>query len=270
VKTMGDRPDAPEGAKSASIRNRTPSKWWESFFGEDYVLMYGSALTPELSAQQVEFACRELSLRRGSLLLDLCCGFGRHLRWFLARGIRAYGVERSACQIAKARRPEQARILRGDARALPFDAGFDGVVCMYTSFGYFDDAGNRRQATESFRALKPGGRLLIDNQNPGAYLSRLQPVRRVQDGMTTTTVTEEFEYDGKTRRLYSRKEVATPTRAREYFFSLQTYTSEELAQLLEETGFVIESTCGDYEGSPYSDSSPRLILVARKPRSGLI
>lgn len=47
-------------------------------------------------------------------------------------------------------------------RDLPWAGRFDAAYCVGNSFGYLDDAGNRRFLRAVAAALKPGGRFLLD------------------------------------------------------------------------------------------------------------
>lgn len=51
-------------------------------------------------------------------------------------------------------------------RVLRYEAEFDCVVNWFTSFGYFD-ASTNRAVLRAFRpALRPGGRLVLEQRNP--------------------------------------------------------------------------------------------------------
>lgn len=62
-----------------------------------------------------------------------------------------------------------------DLRELAYTARFDVVINWFTSFGYFDDAGNQRTLENFRRALRPGGKLLIEQHNRDAVVRRLAP-----------------------------------------------------------------------------------------------
>ncbi|HFE52341.1 MAG TPA: hypothetical protein ENK07_02795 [Bacteroidetes bacterium] len=51
------------------------------------------------------------------------------------------------------------------------------------------------------------------------------------------------------------------TRVRE---SVRCYTLDELRDRLERASLALEHVYGDFDGQPYSETSPRLICIARK------
>ncbi len=129
-------------------------------------------------------------------MLDLACGHGRHA-WALAGGAGwVCGVDRAAAYLRKAARPASpASFVRGDVRALPFRPGaFDAAYSWYSSLFMFDDATNAAVLAEAARAVRPGGRVLVQHANPLrlALTPRDAARRTLPDG---STVEEASEFD---------------------------------------------------------------------------
>lgn len=165
--------------------------WTDAYYGALYLDSVAGLLGPERSALEAEAIARGLGLRAGERVLDLACGWGRHLPPLAARGVRVVGLERSEAYAARA----AGRVVRGDVRALPFaDAAFDAAYSWYASLLMFDDATNLACLAEAARVLRPGGRLLVQHANPLALAARPhESARRVlPDG---SVVTEESVYD---------------------------------------------------------------------------
>jgi SAM-dependent methyltransferase len=90
---------------------------------DDYAARNGTP-SPDLLAFQAAFAG---ALPGQRVVADVGCGPGHHTAWFAARGVRAFGVDRSAGMAARAR-SAGVPVVRGDLRALPLrDASLDGV-----------------------------------------------------------------------------------------------------------------------------------------------
>jgi len=90
--------------------------------------------------------------------LDLCCGTGAGLRVLrpLCRG-QITGVDFSAGMLAQARSAHTgARLVRADARALPFAGAFDLVV-SFGALGHFLPPERPALFAGVHRALRPGG-----------------------------------------------------------------------------------------------------------------
>jgi SAM-dependent methyltransferase len=122
-----------------------------------------------------------LALGKGTTLLDVGCGEGRHtLSAWLRAPIHAVGLDLSARDLATARArqadfsgqaPEGAQVefLRASALAMPFpDASFDVVICSEVLEHIHDYRG---VLAEIDRVLRPGGRLAVSV--PRAWPERL-------------------------------------------------------------------------------------------------
>lgn len=98
-------------------------------------------------------------------LLDVGCGGGLLLRDAHATGCRTTGIDHSPAMVELAReRAPHARVVDGDARAMPFaDASFTAVSMSVVLF-LLDDPG--AVLRECHRVLRPGGRLAVYTTAP--------------------------------------------------------------------------------------------------------
>lgn len=241
------------------------ANWFESAFDALYPVVYAHR-SVEAAAHEARFAAGAVALAPGDALLDLCCGSGRHLGHLTEIAPDATGLDFSADLLRVARRAvgNRARLVRGDMRALPFEAAFDVLLNFFTSFGYFqDDAENAGAVRQAARALKPGGRFFIDYLNPALVEATLVPhSRREQDGFL---IHEERWIDPVARRvnkttLVTRDEEVV-TRAAE---SVRLYPIGEMTALLGGHGLCVDRVMGGYDGGAYSPASPRMILVGKR------
>jgi ubiquinone/menaquinone biosynthesis C-methylase UbiE len=96
-------------------------------------------------------------------VLEVAIGTGLNLPVY-PEGITLVGIEWSPAMLQRARRRAEelgrsARLLEGDAQALPFDDdSFDTVVCTFSLCAIPD---HRRAVAEMKRVLRPGGQLLL-------------------------------------------------------------------------------------------------------------
>jgi len=123
-----------------------------------------------------------LELQQGDRVLDLACGSGVHAVRLAQHGLHVLGVDIASSLIAHCRQQAAeagvttARFEQGDMRQLPYQAGFDAVLLLSGSFGFFDDTTNQDLLARMVRALRPGGRVLIDVFDPTTMVVR--PPRR--------------------------------------------------------------------------------------------
>jgi SAM-dependent methyltransferase len=142
------------------------AEWYKHFFYGIALDFWRAAVAPNTLAE-VEYVQGMLNAGKGSRLLDIPCGEGRHARELAARGFHVTGVDLADENIRDGQAAAKARGVKiewrqSDMRDLPWTAEFDGAYCLGNSFGYLDDPGMRDFVQAVGRALKPGGRFVID------------------------------------------------------------------------------------------------------------
>ena len=79
-----------------------------SFFDDEYIALWASALSPQRTAREVDQLWSLLALAPGMRVLDAPCGYGRISRGLAERGATVLGVDASQAQLDHAER------MRGD------------------------------------------------------------------------------------------------------------------------------------------------------------
>jgi SAM-dependent methyltransferase len=141
--------------------------WWQTFFTGPMADGWLRAMPEETTQQEADFVEQVLQVAAPARLLDVPCGGGRHAHALAARGYQMTAVDVSPHFLAAARaRPVggtgQVAWEQRDMRDLPWAGAFDGAYSMGNSFGYLDDQGNADFLSAVARALKPGGRFVLD------------------------------------------------------------------------------------------------------------
>lgn len=240
--------------------------WWESWFGEEYLDLYPHRDLAS-ARREAAFALEHLPARP-TPLLDLCCGSGRHSLPLAEAGCPPVGLDYSAplLNLAQRRNPDLP-LVRGDMRALPFrDGCFRAVVNFFTSFGYFlGEVENVAVVGEIERVLEGGGAFLCDTFGRDAVLTRLVPEEHRFCGDREYRIRR--WWNAGSARLEKEIEVRRAGSTEIFRESVRAYTADELVALLQGAGLRVEATWGDFDAAPVGPDSPRLIVLARKPRS---
>ncbi len=114
----------------------------------------------------------------GSRLLDVGCGEGALLDWFLRRGADAFGLDPQPARLEQAaRRIGPGRCVAGRGEMLPFgDAAFDAVV-FFNSLHHLPEPAMAGALVEARRVLRDGGRLVVvEPLAEGGYFEVMRPV----------------------------------------------------------------------------------------------
>lgn len=247
--------------------------WFETFFGPDYFEIYRDLFPAEKTAAEVEGVVALLALPPGARVLDLACGQGRHAIPLAERGFAVTGYDLSETLLSRARadaaaRGMSVRWIRGDMRALPFDAEFDAVINVFTAFGYFaDEADDVETLRRVGRALVPGGRFLLETLHRDALLARFQP-HVAYTTSNGTRVERDYVWDLARDVIEDRAAVIRPdgTRA-EYASALRVRSLSVLLALVREAGLEPVAWYGGLEGGPLQRDSRRLVLVSVRPEA---
>src|SRR2546421_5304071 len=211
--------------------------WYQAFFGENYLRIYGPFLSPERTEQDVEGIVKLLALPPGSTILDLCCGHGRHAIPLAQQGYRVTGQDLSEVFLQRARvaadaQHVQVRWVHGDMRTIPFENAFDAVINIFTAFGYLEsDDEDQQVLVQVHKALKPGGLFLLEIIHREGLIRRYEPfgVARHDDGLI---VIEERRFNLMTSRNETRVTTIDPDgRRTEYTHAVRIYTPTELVRL---------------------------------------
>jgi SAM-dependent methyltransferase len=227
--------------------------WYQEWFGEEYLELYSHRDEHE-ARQQVAFVVEQFGAIRGAVL-DLACGMGRHMQELEAAGYRAIGCDLSYVLLRTGR---SAHVARADMRNLPFcTSSFGGLVNFFTSFGYFaSEDENHQVVREMARVLEHGAPFLFDYLNVHRELQKL--VQRETRGEAEI----ERWFDGNDRSFNKRITIGQ----KRYLERVRGYDLAEISTMFSSSQLAIRAAFGDFEGSPFTNSSPRLILVGSKAR----
>lgn len=254
------------GSRSREGRRALGRDWTPGYFGSTYLKAYHQ---DPLTKAQVDGIERLLGLTPGTRVLDLCCGYGRHSLEITRRGYEVVGFDLSSTLLERARREAareglRVRFVQGDMRALPFTSEFDVVVNLFTSFGYFDDRADDLKALRgAARALRPGGRLLMDLLNKEWLVRHFEP--RFWDETPAGAVLNDLVFDFPTGRLRNTR-ILIPARGprRRLVSSIRIYTLAEIVHLLREAGLAFATAYGGFSGEAYGMDTFRMIVIAEK------
>ena len=240
---------------------------WSSEAGRVVALDAGRAMLELFDDAQAETVWRLLDLQPGMEVLDLACGHGRIANRLAQRGARVTGLDATPLFLEHARRDAAKRgievdYVSGDMRFLPWpEHRFERVISWFTSFGYFDDTDNQKVLSEAHRVLRPGGLLLVENNNLAELLPRWLPavvVERDGDFMIDRSM-----FEPATGRAVTERTCVRDGQVRRFTFSVRMFIAVELKGWLLAAGFDSVDQL-DHEGAALTAGSGRMVSVAHK------
>ena len=234
--------------------------WYIDYFGEDYYHFDHH----EDTDLEVDGLARLIGPPDGSGILDLGCGYGRVATPLRRRGYRVVGYDLSPSLLNHAREQDpRGTWVRGDMRELPFAGGFDWVVSLFNTMGYFEEEDGNFQVLRSVsEALRPGGRFVCQLVNRD-YLVRRFAAREVHR-RDDRIILEERDFDPVANRVHTRTTVFEGAEKREYASSIRVYTVTELDLLLAAAGMTVREVHGGLDFRPYDWETNQLVVVAER------
>ena len=245
--------------------------WARDFYAGLFVDLWLGATTEQQTQQEADFLEKVLRVSAGASIVDLACGGGRHCLELSARGYRLTGVDISPAflAVARAAAAEQGLAVTWQERAmhdLPWEAAFDGAICMGNSLGGLDDTGITAFFRAVARTLKPASRLVVDT---GFVAESLLPNLKERDWGPEGDILylAHRRYDPVQGRLNIDYTFIRDGRVEKKSGFGQVYTYKAFCRIIEEAGFHDIERYASTAQEPYRLGSPELFLVAKKKGS---
>lgn len=239
------------------------------FFSEWYFDVVGIRPKDEIAPHECDFIEKVLELKKGSKILDLCCGHGRITTELAKRGYNMTGqdINNYFLDIAgKKAREERLNInyIKSDMRKISYKNEFDAVLNMFTSFGFFgSDEEDEKVIAEINKALKPGGKFLMDYVNKDFIIRRYmtEDTRKIENGYVK--IKREYNHV-KSSHLDSFDIYINDKLVKHFICDFRFYSVTELTSMFERNGFRIQHVYGNFEFDPLSFDSRGCIIIVEK------
>jgi len=244
-------------------------QWGTEFFSGLCLEYVRQARDAEQTRTELGFIQDAMGLPTRARVLDVPCGSGRLALEMAAWGYQVTGIDQSEELIEVAKRGAVDRCLevdlrQGDMRSLPEDGSYDGAVCFWNSFGYFDDPGNLEFLRSVSRSLKLGGRLALDTPLLETMLHSVADEPRIWMEAGDLLALEERWFEHETGRLESTWTFIRDGQREIRDMSMRLYTYRELIAMLEQVGFGLHQAYGDLDLTPFELGAQWLYLVTTK------
>jgi SAM-dependent methyltransferase len=224
--------------------------------------------------------------KRRQNVLELCTGTARAAIPLAQAGHRVVGVDVDGDMLKIAQRKrdsvglaeKELDLRRGDVLKFKIDQTFDWAVLLFNTLLSFPTLKDQDALLQNVhRHLKPGGRFWVDIFNPDLTIlaephhahfdsatfyvpalnrsvHRHTEICRAKMAPQLQEVTFHYAWADEQGEIHKEKNS----------FAMTWMFPRELILLLERNGFAIEAMHGDYDGSPVTTLSPRIIVCAKK------
>lgn len=232
----------------------TDNSWQKSMYDNFFAkATLDSEGLKEKAKQEVSFLVDTLGLSKKAKILDVPCGTGRHTRIFAEKGHEVIGLDisQSCIDIAKSSAPVVGLNYKlGNMNDLSeYKGQFDCVLNLFSSFGYFStDEENEHVLGEMIRALKPGGKLVINVINREWLLSIYKPALWFKSGSVITVSAGNYDPKSHYNESYmTLKDEGTGETTLSYH-RIRLYSSQEMIELMKKHGLKDVKAYGSFNG----------------------
>lgn len=270
--------------------------WTKELFEDNPQLFLGvlSQLNPQARAEIRDIlSLLETQGHKTKRVLDLNCGIGRHSIELGKRGINVLGTDLSPAYIKIAeQRAKKLKLddiirfkvvdMRRVQSALSDEQPFDGILCLWTSFGFYDDDTNDDILRQCLKLVEPGGFFALDIVNRDWLLRNFseRSFERIKDRL----ILYERQFDSQTSRhkdkwtFMRQTDKNTFVKDGDIQLDLRVWSLHELIQLFQRTGWKFEYAYPGIPGTsglrkirftePQDDAlveAGRFLIVSSKP-----
>ena len=234
--------------------------WYTSWFDTPYYHILYKNRDYKEAADFMKNLTSFLKLPKGSEILDLACGKGRHAKYLYDLGFNVTGVDLSPKSIAFAKQFENSSLhFEEHDMCTPYPKKFDAVFNLFTSFGYFENEEDNLRTIKAIKSeLKSNGFAVIDFLNAEYVKRNLVPSEtKTIDGIT-------FHINRSIIDGYIIKNIHFQYNKENFNFQerVKAITLSEFKECFKQAGVKLLICFGDYQLTEYNEeTSERLILI---------
>lgn len=218
------------------------------------------------------FFCKLFSEHQVKNVLDCACGTGQHLYMLAQSGYQVCGSDYSESMLQVARNnlshyDLEIPLRQCDFRYLEraFDNTFDAIVCLTTALPHLHTNEDLILALHSMKSRLNENGILVLTQGTTHYTLTLPAIEVVVNREDFSRVfVKEHDDTFQTIHVLDLFHSATRLESNQYDIVYRILLDDDYRELLLEAGFRRVCIYGDYDFTPYSKNSCRLVIVAEK------
>lgn len=242
--------------------------WFETWFDTPYYhILYKDRDFAE-AENFITLLINHLKIQKGSKIIDLACGKGRHSVFLNQMGYEVLGLDLSQQSIDHNKKFENPDLkfkvhdMREEIYGQLSSQKVDGVFNLFTSFGYFEDEKDDQKVFQSIsNILKDDGYFVLDFLNTKWVENTLIKEEKISKGGM------EFLIKKKIEDQHIIKDIIFQHQGKDYHFfeKVKLHTLEEINDYAKEFGFERQLIFGDYHLGDFDlERSPRCINLFKK------
>jgi cyclopropane fatty-acyl-phospholipid synthase-like methyltransferase len=239
------------------------------FFDGHYKEIWRELIPEELTVREIDFIMQHFNLKAGNKVLDIMCGYGRHVIGLAKKGIHVTAVDNLGdyiFEIERTAKKENLPITCIETDVINFTSTeiYDLIICMGNSLNFFNEEDTIELMKTISTSIKPGGRFLVHTWSLAEIVAK-------------NFKEKSWSYVGDFKFLTDNKYLFNPSRIEaEYFFIASDGTTEkkigidyifsinEIQAMLKKFDFEIKDIYSIPGKKKFTLGEPRAYIVAEK------
>lgn len=238
--------------------------WFAEWFDTPYYHLLYKHRNFDEAALFISNLLNYLQPGKKAVLLDACCGKGRHALYMNKAGfsVDAFDLSENNIRLAQQNQTATLHFYKNDIRTPLFLNKYDVAFNLFTSFGYFENEADNISAIKALSdSIKPEGVLVMDFLN--AYKTIDNMVEKEQKKVGELT----FNIKRKVKNGFIVKQISFEDNGRKFKFEerVKALYENDFKKYFNLAGLKLFKTAGDYHLNDFNKTtSDRLILFAKK------
>ena len=240
-----------------------------SFFNGYYKEIWRQIFPEKTTIAEADYIIEECSLTKGSIVLDIMCGYGRHALEIGKKGIKVIAVDNlpeysNEINEKAAAEKLDVKSICADILELQLENQFDAAICMGNSLQFFNEDDTIKLLSTVSTHLKPGGKFIINSWSLAEIVIK-QFKEKSWSRFNDLLLLVESRFLLRPARVETTSIIITDNGEREekqavdYIFSIA-----ELESMLNKTGFQLKEVYSIPGKKVFSPGDPRAYIVAVK------
>ena len=156
-------------------------------------------------------------------------------------------------------------LIQSDMRLISFKSSFDSAANLWTSFGYFEkESDNLLVLKRMFRALRPGGKFMLQVINRDWIIKNYTPASWIEIGKLRTFEKRYLEYETSINRsIWHFFKDGQETTLESH---IRMYSYHELLAMMKKAGFAEIEGYGSMDDAPISRDRQMMYIIGMRPK----
>lgn len=238
--------------------------WFAEWFDTPYYHLLYKHRNFDEAALFISNLLNYLQPDKKAVLLDACCGKGRHALYMNKAGfsVDAFDLSENNIRLAQQNQTATLHFYKNDIRTPLFLNKYDVAFNLFTSFGYFENEADNITAIKALSdSIKPEGVLVMDFLNAHKTIDNMVEKEQKKVGELT------FNIKRKVKNGFIVKQISFEDNGRKFKFEerVKALYENDFKKYFNLAGLKLFKTAGDYHLNDFNKTtSDRLILFAKK------